>query len=412
MTRLVFFLNGSLLTALSLGLITAGVLHPQAPVLEITVSTGSHVRTDTPVSVILPENFRTVTLREITSEAEKEISAQLKPGNPPRLHWILSGTTPARKTRTFRLTAEQPTSPPKSSVSVNSQLEVYLRGRPVLRYNSKPVSPPDKTATVEARSAYIHPLWTPSGRIVTDDFPSDHPHQRGIFFAWTKTKFKGRHPDFWNLGGKTGSVRFDRMENRQSGPVFGSFQVQHQHLDSSTFPQQNILKEQWEIQVFALGPGSKGHLFDLKSNQQCATTSPLELPQYRYGGFAFRGSQEWRKNPVEFLTSEGKDRLTGDASRARWCAIFGQVEGQPVTVIIFSHPDNYRAPQPLRIHPQDPYFNFSPVRSGPMKIEPGQPYVSQYRVLAADGKLSDQEAQELWQDYADPPQIQIRSWRP
>ena len=86
MTRLVFFLNGSLLTALSLGLITAGVLHPQAPVLEIKVSTGSHVRTDTPVSVILPENFRTVTLREITSEAEKEISAQLKPGNPPRLH--------------------------------------------------------------------------------------------------------------------------------------------------------------------------------------------------------------------------------------------------------------------------------------------------------------------------------------
>ena len=412
MTRLVFFLNGSLLTALSLGLITAGVLHPQAPVLEITVSTGSHVRTDTPVSVVLPENFQTVTLMEITSIAGKEIPVQLEPGNPPRLHWILSGTTPAREVRTFRLTAEQPTLPPKSSVSVNPQLEVHFRGRPVLRYNSKPVSPPDKMAAVGARSAYIHPLWTPSGRIVTDDFPSDHPHQRGIFFAWTKTKFKGRRPDFWNLGGETGSVRFDRMENRQSGPVFGSFQVQHQHLDSSTFPQQNILKEQWKIQVFALGPDSKGHLFDLKSHQQCATTSPLELPQYRYGGFALRGSQEWRKNPVEFLTSEGKDRLTGDASRARWCAISGQVKGQAVTVIIFCHPDNYRAPQPLRIHPRDPYFNFSPVRIGPMKIEPGQPYVSQYRVLAADGKISDQEAQKLWQDYADPPQIQIRSWRP
>lgn len=412
MTRLVLFLNGSLLTGLGLGLASAGGLYPPAPVLEITVSAGPHVRTDTPVSVVLPENLPAVTLMEITSGAVIQTPVQLEPGNPPHLHWILSGTTPAGGVRTFRLTVEQSTSPAKSSVSVDPHLEVRLRGQPVLRYNSKPVSPPDKTPTVWARNAYIHPLWTPSGRIVTDDFPSDHPHQRGIFFAWTKTKFKGRQPDFWNLGGETGTVRFHRMESRQSGPVFGSFKVQHRHLDTSTVPQQDVLKEQWKVQVFALGSDSKGHLFDLTSYQQCATTSPLELPQYRYGGFAFRGSREWRENPVEFLTSGGKDRLTGDASRARWCAISGQVEGQPVTVIVFCHPNNYRAPQPLRIHPRDPYFNFSPVRIGPMEIAPHQPYVSQYRLLAADGRISYQEAEKLWQDYADPPQVQIRSRRP
>lgn len=34
------------------------------------------------------------------------------------------------------------------------------------------------------RSNYIHPLYTLDGEILTEDFPSDHPHHRGIFWAW------------------------------------------------------------------------------------------------------------------------------------------------------------------------------------------------------------------------------------
>ncbi|WP_117885796.1 DUF6807 family protein [Aureibaculum luteum] len=34
------------------------------------------------------------------------------------------------------------------------------------------------------RSNYIHPLYTLDGKILTEDFPSDHPHHRGIFWAW------------------------------------------------------------------------------------------------------------------------------------------------------------------------------------------------------------------------------------
>tara|TARA_B110000037_G_scaffold215854_1_gene273902 strand:+ start:309 stop:1247 length:939 start_codon:yes stop_codon:yes gene_type:complete len=34
------------------------------------------------------------------------------------------------------------------------------------------------------RSNYIHPLYTLDGEILTEDFPADHPHHRGIFWAW------------------------------------------------------------------------------------------------------------------------------------------------------------------------------------------------------------------------------------
>ncbi|WP_372934433.1 DUF6807 family protein, partial [Mariniphaga sediminis] len=34
------------------------------------------------------------------------------------------------------------------------------------------------------RRHYIHPLWGLDGTILTEDFPDDHLHHRGIFWAW------------------------------------------------------------------------------------------------------------------------------------------------------------------------------------------------------------------------------------
>ena len=34
------------------------------------------------------------------------------------------------------------------------------------------------------RTGYIHPLYTMDGQILTEDFPADHLHHRGIFWAW------------------------------------------------------------------------------------------------------------------------------------------------------------------------------------------------------------------------------------
>jgi hypothetical protein len=34
------------------------------------------------------------------------------------------------------------------------------------------------------RCNYIHPLWGVDGTVITEDFPVDHLHHRGIFWAW------------------------------------------------------------------------------------------------------------------------------------------------------------------------------------------------------------------------------------
>jgi hypothetical protein len=34
------------------------------------------------------------------------------------------------------------------------------------------------------RANYIHPLYDTEGEVITEDFPADHPHHRGVFWTW------------------------------------------------------------------------------------------------------------------------------------------------------------------------------------------------------------------------------------
>jgi hypothetical protein len=288
------------------------------------------------------------------------------------------------------------------AVSDQNVLHLKAGGRPVFDFRLRAEAPANTRASF-LRAGYMHPVFTPSGRIVTDDYPDDHPHQHGVFFAWTKTEFEGRTPDFWNMGDGTGSVVFEKVEDVRGGAERATFKARLRHVDLSAKPQpKTALNEVWDVTVHRAVAGmSRYAMFDIVSTQTCASASPLILPDYRYGGIGIRGHRDWReKTNVTFLTSEGKDRIAGDDTTARWCSINGRVDGQPVGIAALCHPANFRAPQPLRIHPDDPYFNFSPSKRGQWEITPGKPYVSRYRFLVYDGEVNNAELNKLWDSYA------------
>ena len=93
---------------------------------------------------------------------------------------------------------------------------------------------------------------------------------------------------------------------------------------------------------------------DFTSTQTCATDSPLKLPKYHYGGLGFRGNWAWNgPDAMRLLTSEGEtDRKKANETRAKWCWIGGLVDGQTAGVTILGAPTNFRAPQPIRMHPE------------------------------------------------------------
>ena len=281
----------------------------------------------------------------------------------------------------------------------NGSLVVRAAGKDVIRYNYAAVPPPEGADPVYARSGYIHPVWTPDGRVISNDFPGNHLHHHGIWAPWTSTEFEGRQVDFWNMGKGEGRVEFVKLEGTFSGAERGGFSARHRFVDlTARGGEKAALRETWVVTV---KPSADPFIFDLVSTQTCATDASLKLLKYRYGGMGFRGSGEWEGAAgVEFLTSEGKTREDGHATRAKWCIMTGQVEGRGASIAFLCHPKNFRFPQPMRIHPDEPFFNFAPCQAGDFEIKPGDEYVARYRYVVSNRRLTAEEVEGYWEEYA------------
>lgn len=289
-------------------------------------------------------------------------------------------------------------------------IQFAIGEQPVLHYQADPNAPPAGVDSIYTRGGYIHPVYTPSGVVVTDDFPGNHIHHHGIWAAWTRTMYDGREPDFWNMGGGTGTVVPVSSEAYPDGAVFGGFQASHRYLDLTTGEAIPVIDESWEVRVYNLSPAADRpvRLFDLTVTHAIIGDIPLELPEYRYGGVGFRGHGQWDgPEHAFFLTSEGMDRSNGHATRARWCHIGGYVDGALAGIAIMDHPDNFRAPQPMRIHPSEPFFNYAPSQLGDWAIEPGEPLVLRYRYLVYDGEPDATLIDQYWNGFAEPPAVQV-----
>lgn len=253
------------------------------------------------------------------------------------------------------------------------------------------------------RGGYVQNLLSPSGLRVNDDFPTNHVHHHGIWSPWTKTKFEGREPDFWNMGDKKGRVDFIAVDARWSGPVHAGIRSRHDMIDMLAKPEKTALHETWDLRTYSLHDSSL-RIADLVIEQTCATAAPLELPEYRYGGLGFRGNGSWNGAAnCFFLTSEGiTNRVTAHATRARWCWIGGYVDGRLTGLVIMDHPQNFRFPQPMRIHPDEPFFCYAPPLLGDFSITPEQPYRARYRLVTLDGYPDSDRINRLWDDFAAP----------
>lgn len=279
-------------------------------------------------------------------------------------------------------------------------------GKTICDYQMEAGDVPEGVDSVFKHGAHLHPIYSPSGKLVTGNHPDDHRWHRGVWMAWTKTEFGDSHPDFWNMG-KVGAapaaeVRFGSLTKSWSGPEGGGFISQHLFLDHSHAPDQKVLTETWEVSVSQTNlDGVLTNIIDLTSTQACAGEKPLKLPKYHYGGLGVRGNEAW--NPVDavsMLTSEGHDRKTGDSSKGKWVHIGGQVDGAATGMVILMHPSNFRFPQPLRLNPKNPQLCIAPSQDGDWSIEPGKPYISKYCILVFDGAPDAKWIDAQWQVYA------------
>jgi hypothetical protein len=267
------------------------------------------------------------------------------------------------------------------------------------------------------RGAYIHPLFSPEGHVLTNVQPADHYHHYGIWNPWTRTVFEGRSIDFWNLAEGEGTVGNSGILSTYSGELFAGFRVHHDHVDlQAPEGEKTALNETWEVRAWM--PSINGEsvwLIDCTFLLNCATDSTVVLSQYRYGGgIGFRATAEWTRENSTVLTSEGITRPNADASYARWCRLEGATGPAGRSGIVFmSHPANRSHPEPMRVWPEDAnggrgdlFFEFCPIRHQDWVLNPGREYVLRYRMIVFEGELDESTIEQLWINYAFPAVIE------
>lgn len=274
-------------------------------------------------------------------------------------------------------------------------------------YQAEPLPIPSEVSAAQRRGGYLHPLRTPEGHVVTGDFPLDHRHHHGVWFAWTKAEWGGRATDFWNLGGGLGGVEGGEVRRVWNEGGAGCLKAGHRVVDYSSGVWDLVLEEEWEVR-FGTGE-SGGRVFnrvDVTVGQRVAGKGSLGLPSYHYGGFAFRGVDAWSGvEGVQVLASGGvSDRTSVERGGRVWVALTGAVgaggRGR-ASVVVMGHPTNFRYPEPVRMHPKDPYLCFAPQRTGGFLLEAGKPHTVSYRLMMVDGAVSSAEAEGWAREWGD-----------
>ncbi len=380
--------------------------------ITLEVSAGDHDRQNSLVSLPLPKSLESYHHFTLTrTDNRQSIPVQLQPGESPSVVWILRDKLSAGAVRMYELTSATKTPATSDGVTVDDdgkRLTVKVGKKPVLVYNQSVVTSPDAKHPYYAKSGYIHPVYNPSGKVVTDDFNPDHAHQHGIMFAWRKTTFEGRSTDGWDQKAGTGKVEHVELIDSASGPVFGVFTVRLRQVDL-TAPDgaKPVLNEVWRVNVYGL---PDQFLFDIESTQSCASNEPVVIDKIHYGGLMIRGHADWQKHKTfDYLTSEGRTKKDGNHSRPNWVDMSGPVAGQITGVTILNHADNFRSPQPVRLHPTMPYFCFTPSVLDSFTIKSGDSFVSRYRFCVHDYEIDKEIADQLWLDYTQSPRVRVVS---
>jgi len=404
---------------------TEGLLHTDIPISSKTQSPSYSVTRslDYPIRVQLKSGTvsqgSVFQLYEIVENERIFVSSQIRYGEFDELSWVMESN--GDSIRIFELTAGaidifSPQSESKMRSSINDTSIVLLKNdNQILQYRHALLPPPPGKADKWARSGFIHPLYSPSGEVLTWVQPPDHLHHMGLWNPWTKVSWKGNHTDFWNLGKELGTVRFKNIVGIESGDVYSEFRVAQDHvafIKTQEYNEVVVMTEEWIVRVWNI---SEGYFLDFTSVLTNVTDDTVSLDAYRYGGgLGYRATQKWDNTNSKVLTSEGKIWENGDATRAKWCRISGELNGIETGLLFLSDPGNYDFPQPMRIWPMNSnggkgnqYFEFTPIREKAWVLEPGKSYSQRYRIWVHEGGLNAEQAEDAWRAYAFPTETNI-----
>lgn len=267
-------------------------------------------------------------------------------------------------------------------------------GERVLGYNHGTIEPENADAEFRERyrrSSYIHPLFGLDGDVLTEDFPDDHPHHRGVFWSWPGVHYGDQPVDVWHVEG----VRqlFEEWVEREvrKESVF----VHVRNGWQLTGEEEPFVRE--EVR-FTVHPADEiGRAIDFELTFTNVSEEEVTLGG-EYGGFNVRPDSS---RPDEQLA--GAPGLLEDSNNADtpWADYASRIEAEgPYSgTAIFQHPDNPDYPHEGWTLRHYGFLGQAWPQEDPYLLEPGEDVTLKYRLYIHRGDAEEGEVAERFQAY-------------
>lgn len=295
----------------------------------------------------------------------------------------------------------QARSKPPVTVTQTDHGYLFAEGRDsVLLYHRRPARPEQE----HARSHFIHPLFGPTGEVLTENMPPDHLHQHGLFWAWHQM-FVGseRVGDGWVQEDIRWDVREVNLADDTSGAAVLRARVfwtspRHTGPDGQPMP---FIEETTTLRVYPSAGDYRE--IDVAIELQALADSVRiggSEDDKGYGGFSARVRLP---EDVQFTGPGGPvkpERTAVDAGP--WVdvsATFAE-QGGPTGVALLQHPSSPGYPQPWILRREGSMQNAKWPGRVPAQIPQREPLVLRYRLVVHRGRAQAVPLEQLHERYA------------
>lgn len=273
-------------------------------------------------------------------------------------------------------------------------------GEKVLFYQSKTKSKDGQYP----RANYIHPLYGVDGFELTEDFPKDHLHHHGIFWAWHQLYIGEKKigdawvsEDFeWDVQEVKQGVAKDGLISFSAKTFWKSPLWKDSNGKLKSFLEENIkvivhAKSNnyrvidFEISLLALEPDLKIGGSDDKKG---------------YGGFSVRMKMP---EDIKFNSSIGEvTPLVEAVSAGPWIDVSGSLakDGGNAGIVIICHPDNPMFPEQWILRKKGSMQNPAWPGREPVLISDKTETVLKYRLVVYKGELTSKEINGIFESYS------------
>lgn len=291
------------------------------------------------------------------------------------------------------------------TLSVNAQLLTFEKtdegvwikedGANVLFYQAMTKSLNGKSP----RANYIHPLYNIDGFELTEDFPLDHLHHRGIFWTWHQVIIGEKQiGDSWECkefawdvidviasGKRSNSIMLHAKTNWLSALWKDENGKLKPFLEENAMITIQAIKDNYRVIDFEIS------LLALVDNLKIGGSTDAK----GYGGFSVR-----MKLPkdIKFDSQNGEMKpITNQLDAGAWMNVSGSLatNNGKGGVVMICHPDNPLYPEKWIIRKkgsmQNPVF---PGRS-PVSISTTTPTILKYRLLVYTGQMTSNDIQQM-----------------